>query len=104
MRHEESVKPDQPAFRKTRCNPPDGGTMKYMAPERLIAQQTPDALSPKTDQFSLGKTFLDILNKKSSPDLIAIAKKAMSRIPANRFESLDEMADAIEDWLKKQGE
>ncbi|MBR0238476.1 MAG: serine/threonine protein kinase [Thermoguttaceae bacterium] len=85
-------------------NPPDGGTMKYMAPERLIAQQTPDALSPKTDQFSLGKTFLDILNKKSSPDLIAIAKKAMSRIPANRFESLDEMADAIEDWLKKQGE
>ena len=82
-------------------NPPDGGTMKYMAPERLMNQQCPAALSPKTDQFSLGKTFLGILDKKSSPDLIAIAKKAISRVPDNRFESLDEMADAIEKWLKE---
>lgn len=82
--------------------PPSGGTMKYMAPERLIAQQRPAANSPGVDQYSLGKTFFDMLNENSSPDLLAIAKKAMSRIPADRFESLDVMADAIEDWLKEQ--
>ena len=82
--------------------PPSGGTMKYMAPECLIAQQTPAAISPKVDQYSLGKTFLDMLGENSSPDLIAIAKRAMSRVPADRFESLDVMADAIEDWLKKE--
>lgn len=85
-------------------DPPSGGTMKYMAPERLINQQSPAALSPKVDQYSLGKTFFDMLDENSSPDLLAIAKRAMSRIPANRFESLDDMADAIEDWLKKQDE
>lgn len=84
--------------------PPDGGTMKYMAPERLIAQHSPAANSPKVDQYSLGKTFLDMLDKNSSPDLIAIAQKAMSRVPADRFESLDEMANAIEDWCKEQDE
>lgn len=85
--------------------PPSGGTMKYMAPERLVAQKTPAANSPKVDQYSLGKTFFDLLDKQlSSPDLLAIAKKAMARIPADRFESLDEMADAIESWLKEQDE
>lgn len=84
--------------------PPSGGTMKYMAPECLIDQQCPAALSPNVDQYSLGKTFFDMLDENSSPDLIAIAKRAMSRIPADRFESLDVMADAIDDWLKGQGE
>ena len=82
--------------------PPTGGTMKYMAPERLIAQQSPAANSPKVDQYSLGKTFFDMLDEKSSPDLLAIAKRAMARIPADRYESLDDMANAIEDWLKTQ--
>ncbi|MBQ3351401.1 MAG: serine/threonine protein kinase [Thermoguttaceae bacterium] len=82
--------------------PPTGGTMKYMAPERLIAQQSPAANSPKVDQYSLGKTFFDMLDEKSSPDLLAIAKRAMARIPADRYESLDVMANAIEDWLKTQ--
>ena len=82
--------------------PPTGGTMKYMAPERLIAQQSPAANSPKVDQYSLGKTFFDVLDEKSSPDLLAIAKRAMARIPADRYESLDVMANAIEDWLKTQ--
>lgn len=81
--------------------PPTGGTMKYMAPERLIAQQSPAANSPKVDQYSLGKTFFDMLDEKSSPDLLAIAKRAMARIPADRYESLDDMANAIEDWLKE---
>lgn len=81
--------------------PPTGGTMKYMAPERLIAQQSPAANSPKVDQYSLGKTFFDMLDEKSSPDLFAIAKRAMARIPADRYESLDDMANAIEDWLKE---
>ena len=84
--------------------PPTGGTMKYMAPERLIAQQSPAANSPKVDQYSLGKTFFDMLDEKSSPDLLAIAKRAMTRIPADRYESLDDMANAIEDWLKEQDE
>lgn len=82
--------------------PPTGGTMKYMAPERLIAQQSSAANSPKVDQYSLGKTFFDMLDEKSSPDLLAIAKRAMARIPADRYESLDVMANAIEDWLKEQ--
>ena len=82
--------------------PPTGGTMKYMAPERLIAQQSPAANSPKVDQYSLGKTFFDMLDEKSSPDLLAIAKRAMARIPADRYESLDVMVNAIEDWLKTQ--
>ena len=82
--------------------PPTGGTMKYMAPERLIAQQSPAANSPKVDQYSLGKTFFDMLDENSSPDLLAIAKRAMARIPADRYESLDVMANAIEDWLKTQ--
>ena len=82
--------------------PPSGGTMKYMAPERLVAQQSPAASSPKVDQYSLGKTFFDMLNENSSPDLLAIAKRAMSRVPADRFKTLDEMADAIEAWLKEQ--
>ena len=82
--------------------PPTGGTMKYMAPERLIAQQSSAANSPKVDQYSLGKTFFDMLDEKSSPDLLAIAKRAMARIPADRYESLDDMANAIEDWLKTQ--
>ena len=84
--------------------PPSGGTMKYMAPERLIAQQCPAANSPKVDQYSLGKTFFDMLNENSSPVLLAIAKRAISRVPSDRFESLDVMADAIEDWLKEQDE
>ena len=84
--------------------PPSGGTMKYMAPERVIAQQSPTASSPAVDQYSLGKTFFDMLNEKSSPDLLAIANRAMSRVPADRFKSLDEMADAIEAWLKEQNE
>ena len=82
--------------------PPTGGTMKYMAPERLIDQQCPAANSPKVDQYSLGKTFFDMLDENSSPVLLAIAKKAMARIPDDRFSSLDEMADAIEDWLREQ--
>ena len=81
--------------------PPNGGTMKYMAPERLIDQQCAAALSPKVDQYSLGKTFFDMLDESSSPDLIAIAQKAMACAPANRFESLDVMADEIERWLKE---
>lgn len=84
--------------------PPSGGTIKYMAPERVIAQQSPASSSPKVDQYSLGKTFLDMLDENSSPVLIAIAERAMSRVPADRFESLDEMADAIEAWLKEQDE
>ena len=79
--------------------------MKYMAPERLIDQQCAAALSPRVDQYSLGKTFFDMLDEQdSSPDLLAIAKRAMAQVPANRFESLDEMADAIEDWLNGQDE
>ena len=85
--------------------PPSGGTMKYMAPECLVAQPGPAAISPKVDQYSLGKTFLDMLDEQdSSPDLLAIAKRAMTLVPSDRFESLDEMADAIEDWLKKSSE
>lgn len=82
--------------------PPSGGTMKYMAPERLITQQDSAAISPKVDQYSLGKTFSDMLDDNSSPVLIAIAARAMARVPADRFESLDVMADAIEGWLKEQ--
>ena len=82
--------------------PPSGGTMKYMAPECLLAQQDSVKFSSKGDQYSLGKTFLDMLDENSSPALIAIAKRAAAHVPANRFESLDEMADAIEDWLKEQ--
>ena len=81
---------------------PNGGTMKYMAPERLMDEQCPAALSPKTDQFSLGKTFLDMLDENSSPVLRAIAQKAMACVPSDRFESLDEMAEAIESWLQTE--
>lgn len=85
--------------------PPSGGTMKYMAPECLVAQPGPAAISPKVDQYSLGKTFVDMLDEqKSSPELLAIAKRAMTLVPSNRFESLDEMADAIEEWLKESSE
>ncbi len=84
--------------------PPSGGTMKYMAPECLVAQPGPAAISPKVDQYSLGKTFIDMLDEDSSPDLRAIAKRAMALVPSDRFESLDEMADAIEDWLKISSE
>ena len=84
--------------------PPSGGTAKYMPPECLLDQHGEGVISPKVDQYSLGKTFFDMLNEKSSPVLLAIAKRAMSRIPADRFESLDVMADATENWLKQQDE
>ena len=45
-----------------------------------------------------------MLDENSSPELLAIAKRAMSRVPVDRFESLDVMADAIENWLKDQDE
>lgn len=84
--------------------PPNGGTMKYMPPERLFDPNSPSANTPKVDQFALGKTMMEMLNKASDPELTAIAKRATSRNPAHRYETMDAMADALEQWLEKQKE
>ena len=102
------------------------GTPDYMAPEMLLGD--PSALSPRTDVYLLGAVLYEIfsglpphdganLQAKvasivlSTPRFASgfpaeakrICEKAMSREPAGRYESAEELSAAIEGYLRHRG-
>jgi serine/threonine-protein kinase len=102
------------------------GTPAYMAPEMMLAD--PASLSERTDVYLLGAIFYEIFSGKpphSGDNLHAIVssvllsnppypegfpaearslcERALDREPMRRFESVDAMRVAIEDYLRHRG-
>ena len=79
----------------------DGGTHRYMAPELLNDGKA----SESSDQYALGVTLLQLAGRivpdvpREQVDLLAVAAKAMSQDPANRYESMDAMIDDLRRFL-----
>jgi WD40 repeat protein len=101
------------------------GTPAYMAPEQ--ARGDPKAIGPKSDQYSLGVVFYELLTRrrpfegepqailhqlqwgeltpprevdpKINHDLEAICLKAMARKPADRYPDLANLAKDLGQWL-----
>lgn len=114
---------DAPDFVTPRANA-DGlrGTPAYMAPE--MTMKTAELVDERTDVFLLGATLFEILYEiapfwtestiqslvrahastplkppvDAPPELSAIARRAMSRDPNERFESVDAFREAIEHY------
>ena len=79
----------------------DGGTRRYMAPELLNDGKA----SESSDQYALGVTLLQLAGRivpdvpREQVDLLAVAAKAMSQDPANRYESMDAMLEDLRRFL-----
>ena len=119
---------DDPSGRLPLASQADGiaGTPAYMAPEMLLGD--PSALSERTDVYLLGAMFYEIFSGRAPHDgknlqaMIAsvlvsepafpsgfpaeaqrICRRAMSRDPAGRFSSVDELRVTLEAYLRHRG-
>ena len=100
------------------------GTPAYMSPEQIT---TPDQVGPLTDVYSVGVTLYEMLTgkvpfqgevravltrvlceepvaprdveKQIPAELEAICLRAMDKIPEERFETAQALADALRNWL-----
>lgn len=71
------------------------GNLNYAPPEQIM---NPKAISIRSDIYSLGKTFLDVVNKTPylyPKHLRMVLKKAMAMNPEDRYSSCKEMIHAL---------
>ena len=103
------------------------GTVDYLSPEQALDSHLVD---PRADIYSLGGTLYfaltghppfpngtlaqrvlmhqkkepaDILKERpdTPPELVAICRKMMAKSPAGRYQSAQEVSQALADWLKR---
>jgi serine/threonine protein kinase len=93
---------------------PPAGTLSYMAPEQVIGM--PGLLSPATDVFALGRllqtclvppsniegnTSLSAPSEQRIKELQRVVERCLQDAPPNRFQSAEDLANALHLWLQK---
>jgi eukaryotic-like serine/threonine-protein kinase len=75
------------------------GTVRYMAPEQ--AGERPEAVDGRADVFSLGAILDDVMGADRPRPLLAIANKALSPDPAERYQHVQHLAADLTRFLDR---